>query len=477
MEKVFLRHREFLIKFVYILIDVFFLVLSIFLACQIRARALVFDPSFEMVFLSSENPYQILFLLWIISAIQIFQMNSLYQTQREVWESFEIGNLIKSVGMSSLIVIVAIYVLKIEDFPRTILFIGTGFMILFLSIWRFLKRLFVEYIVARGYNNFNVLVIGAGKVGEALIQEIKKNPGIGLNVIGYLDDEKEVGSSIDGIKVIGKISEFSRIVRREFISKIFIANYQDNRTFLKLLGKAKMLDIAVRVVPQGFELMPKHFMKYNIGCIPILEYSNQEEIKLQLGKRFFDFIVSLTALIILSPVFLIVALLIKLDSPGPIFYASRRYGKRGRKFDMYKFRSMIIDADEKIKDIMHKNESDGPIFKMKNDPRITKIGRILRKYSLDELPQLVNVLKGNMSLVGPRPLPISQVEREDVLQIKRLEVSPGITGLWQIRGRSDISFRRLIRWDIWYINNWSFWLDLNILFQTVPVVIKGKGAY
>ena len=144
---------------------------------------------------------------------------------------------------------------------------------------------------------------------------------------------------------------------------------------------------------------------------------------------------------------------------------------------MYKFRSMVQDADRLLAQYKDKNEVDGPIFKMKEDPRITRIGKFLRKYSLDELPQLLNVVMGDMSLVGPRPLPIEQVEREDMRQLKRLEVRPGITGLWQIRGRSDISFSRLVKWDVWYINNWSFWLDLNILFQTIPTVIHGKGAY
>ena len=146
-------------------------------------------------------------------------------------------------------------------------------------------------------------------------------------------------------------------------------------------------------------------------------------------------------------------------------------------FQMYKFRSMRADADHLAGQIQDKNEVDGPIFKIKKDPRITKIGRILRRYSIDELPQLLNVIKGDMSLVGPRPLPISQIEKEDFRQLQRLEVRPGITGLWQIRGRSDISFARLVKWDIWYINNWSFWLDFNILLQTIPVVLKGRGAY
>lgn len=144
---------------------------------------------------------------------------------------------------------------------------------------------------------------------------------------------------------------------------------------------------------------------------------------------------------------------------------------------MYKFRTMGVNAHELQETLKAQNEVDGPIFKIKSDPRVTEFGKILRKYSLDELPQLINVLIGEMSLVGPRPFPIEQIEKEDLRQLKRLEVKPGITGLWQIRGRSDISFSRLIKWDIWYINNWSFWLDINILLQTIPVVVKGKGAY
>ena len=162
---------------------------------------------------------------------------------------------------------------------------------------------------------------------------------------------------------------------------------------------------------------------------------------------------------------------------GSVFYFSRRYGRRGELFNMYKFRSMVENADDLIKDLRKHNEVGGPIFKMKRDPRVTRTGAFLRKYSLDELPQILNVIRGDMSLVGPRPLPIEQVERADFRQLKRLDVRPGITGLWQIRGRSDVSFQRLVRWDIWYINNWSFWLDLHILWQTIPVVLKGRGAY
>jgi exopolysaccharide biosynthesis polyprenyl glycosylphosphotransferase len=335
----------------------------------------------------------------------------------------------------------------------------------------------VEYLVSRGYNNFNALIVGAGKVGLALAQEIKKRPGLGIKIIGFLDDAKVSSPDHPDIKILGKISNFFEIVRREFVNKIFITIHHDSNVFLRLLGQAREMGVAVRVIPHGFDLTTGEFFKYNIGFIPILEYAEEQDFRRHFGKRFFDFMISLLSFVILLPLLVAIGLILKIDSRGPILYKSKRYGCNGRMFNMYKFRSMTKDADKMIDQLRHQNEVDGPIFKIRGDPRITRVGAFLRRYSLDELPQLINVLRGDMSLVGPRPLPVDQIHKEDLRQLKRLEVRPGITGLWQIRGRSDISFARLVKWDIWYINNWSFWLDLNILFQTIPVVWKGKGAY
>jgi exopolysaccharide biosynthesis polyprenyl glycosylphosphotransferase len=411
--------------------------------------------------------------------VTIFLNNAygLYQTKREIFETVEVWKVLKSACLASLIIIVTVFVVRIAYFPRSILIFNTIIMFLLLSVWRIAKRIFVEYLVTQGYNNFNVLVIGAGKIGRTLSEEIFKKPALGLNVVGYLDDFKEAGLDIDGVKVLGRISDFPNVARREFIDKVFITCHHDSEAFLKLLEDAKSLGVAVRVVPHGFELMSGEFAKYNIGFIPILEYCDGELGYKQVGKRLFDFLTAVILAILVIPMIFIIALIIKFDSPGPVFYLSQRYGRGGRMFKMLKFRSMRMDADHAIDQIRDQNEVDGPIFKIKRDPRITKFGSFLRKCSMDELPQLFNVIKGDMSLVGPRPLPISQVQKEDFRQLQRLEVRPGITGLWQIRGRSDLSFARLVKWDIWYINNWSFWLDLNILLKTIPVVIKGRGAY
>jgi len=471
------RRRTFFIVSVYILLDVVLAALSLWLACIIRRGTLPFPVTFENLFLNPDNPFHLLSLFWVIMVVLFNHLHGLYQTRREIYEPLEVWEVFKSVFLSALVTIVVIYGVKLEGFPRTVMILTTALMVVNFSVWRIAKRCFVRYLVSHGYNNFNVLIVGAGKIGQALEEEISKKPDLGLRVVGFLDDFKGTDENGSGPRVIGRVADFVGIARREFINKIFITIHHDSAAFLKLLEEAQEIGVAVRVVPQGFELTSGEFTKYNIGFIPILEYGDNLKIRKQAGKRLFDFATSAVALIILSPVFILLGIFIKIDSRGPVFYYSRRYGRGGKIFNMYKFRSMISDADGFLGQLKDKNEVDGPIFKIRNDPRVTRMGKFLRKYSLDELPQLFNVLIGEMSLVGPRPLPIAQIEKEDLRQLKRLEIRPGITGLWQIRGRSDISFEKLVKWDIWYINNWSFWLDINILFQTVPVVLRGKGAY
>ena len=469
--------RIFVIRLIYVLIDVFFVWASVVFACWLRQQTLPFPFSLHNIFFDYHHPYHLAFISWFLLVPFFNNMHGLYETRREQFETEEVWEVTRSVISAAVLLIVLVYILKIEGFPRSIIFLVGLFVNATLVIWRILKRQFVQYLVVRGYNNFNVLILGAGKVGTALAQEIHARPALGLRIIGFLDDFKPADKDYAGHKVVGKITDFVEVSRREFINKVFITIHQDTKRFLQILEQAKELRIAVRVVPQGFDLTTGELFKYNIGFIPILEYSNEDNFRKHLGKRLFDLTIAMITIILLLPVFLVIILLIKFDSPGPVFYHSRRYGRRGRKFMMYKFRSMVSDADQVLTQIRHHNEVDGPIFKIKKDPRITRVGRFLRKYSLDEVPQLLNVLQGDMSLVGPRPLPIDQIEKEDLRQLKRLEVRPGITGLWQIRGRSDISFERLVKWDVWYINNWSFLLDLKILFQTVPVVLHGKGAY
>jgi exopolysaccharide biosynthesis polyprenyl glycosylphosphotransferase len=195
-------------------------------------------------------------------------------------------------------------------------------------------------------------------------------------------------------------------------------------------------------------------------------------------KRLIDIVGSAALLLALAPLFAIVTLLIRLDSPGPVLFAQDRVGFNKRRFRILKFRTMVVEADRQQQMLEHLNEAEGPVFKIKHDPRITRVGRFLRRFSIDELPQLVNVLKGDMSLVGPRPLPVRDVERIDVRWHKRrFSIKPGITCLWQVNGRSDIGFNEWVRMDLDYIDKWSLGLDLLILMKTIPAVFRGPGAY
>ncbi|MBP9855312.1 MAG: sugar transferase [Candidatus Omnitrophica bacterium] len=469
--------KRYLIRLCYIIIDIIIIALAFYCTCFILPGKLKFDLSFYHLFFWSDNPFRSVFHLWMLVILILNYSIGLYETKRELSEVLEVWQVLKANLLAALIVIVSIYVVKIEGFPRSIFSTSCIFLFGYLSIWRVLKRGFVDYIVSHGYNNFNVLIIGAGKVGSSLVDEIRSRPSMGLIIVGFLDDFKPVGQEINKVPVIGKIPDFFHIARKEFITRVYITIHLEESKLSEVLEQAKEFGIDVHVVPHGYQLIGGRFSNSNIGIIPVLQYSGMHMIRQQFGKRVFDFILAICIFIVLSPLFLMIAIMIKLDSPGPVFHLSKRFGRKGYKFRMLKFRSMVQDAEKKLNDLRSRNEVDGPIFKIKEDPRITPFGKILRKYSLDELPQLINVIKGDMSLVGPRPLLTGEVERDDLRQLQRLEVRPGMTGLWQVRGRSDVSFSRLLRWDVWYINNWSFWLDLNILFETLPVVIRGKGAY
>ncbi len=468
--------RTYFVKLLYVCVDVSFVTLAIYLACLMRRETLPFAINAHNFFNIQSSIHHI-FILLLLTIVCLNYIHGLYETRRELAESVEIWKVLRCVFDSVVFAVLAIYFLKIEAFPRAVLLLSGFFIFIFLSFWRILKRAFVLFLVSRGYNNFNVLIIGAGKVGGALAQEIEKRKALGLKIIGYLDDLKPSSDVCQGYPILGKIADFPIIAQQKFINTIFITSHHDSRMFLQLLEQAREMHLAVRVVPEGFELSTGEFGKYNIGFIPVLEYFNQGiEFRHPL-KRIFDLFAASFLLFLFLPLMVFIAVLIKRDSKGPVFYLSKRYGQMGQEFLMYKFRSMVSNADDLQSQLQHQNEVDGPIFKIRSDPRVTEFGKFLRKFSLDEIPQLINVLKGQMSLVGPRPFPIEQIEKEDLRQLKRLQVRPGITGLWQIRGRSDIPFSRLIKWDIWYINNWSFWLDMNILLQTIPVVFKAKGAY
>jgi exopolysaccharide biosynthesis polyprenyl glycosylphosphotransferase len=276
---------------------------------------------------------------------------------------------------------------------------------------------------------------------------------------------------------IGELSELCRIARKYYLYEIVIAEQYPIQTVVGIIKEAGRLGIDVRTLCGYYtDLAPHSGIEY-LGYFPLvaLHRNTPRTIAIAL-KRAGDIVLSLLALIAALPTMLAIAIAIRLEGPGPIFYTSERIGRRGRIFPCFKFRTMVSNADQLRKEMESLNERDGVLFKMKNDPRITPLGRFLRKYSLDELPQFFNVLRGEMSLVGPRPPLASEVEKYDLEHLRRLEVPPGLTGLWQVQARQDASFEKYIALDTAYVENWSFWLDMKILWRTAEVVLRGTGT-
>jgi exopolysaccharide biosynthesis polyprenyl glycosylphosphotransferase len=349
----------------------------------------------------------------------------------------------------------------------------TGLMSIVVLIgYRLLRKMLVQHQLAVGKGVRNALIVGEGEVGRALARQLDESKSMGYAVIGFLYNGEPNGDS----RVLGSIEDLYQVARAHFIDEIFITIPSERDVVKRVVLEARRNRIDVKLVPELYDgLAWQSPLEYFAG-FPMVEL-HQEPIS-PLGilvKRLLDIVISATGLIILSPLLLVGALAIKLDSQGPMLYRSRRVGKKGAQFICYKFRTMVKDADRLKEEVAHLNEREGLIFKIKDDPRITRVGRILRKYSVDELPQLWNVLKGDMSLVGPRPPVVGEYQSYSLPHLRRLDVMPGITGLWQVRARRDPSFDKYLNLDLEYIENWSIGLDCRILLETVPVVLRGTG--
>ncbi|MFC5531037.1 sugar transferase [Cohnella yongneupensis] len=317
-----------------------------------------------------------------------------------------------------------------------------------------------------------VLIVGAGRVGTKLQEQLSQSADLKHDVIGYLDDRKQ------GKDILGKTSELERIIQQQHIDTIYITIPSERHIIESMLHTVYKYDVDIRIIPEMFDRMATVFAfrsDLELPCLQIVK-TPLRGINVFL-KRVADIVGSFLLLLLTSPLLLVLSIWIKLDSKGEVFFKQSRVGKNGIPFQMLKFRSMQQGAEWEQRALFKANEASGPVFKMRNDPRVTRIGAWLRRYSLDELPQLWNVLKGEMSLIGPRPPLPSEVAQYTDYHWRRMDVLPGMTGLWQVSGRSDLDFEDWIDLDIYYIERWSFALEMKILIKTIPAVIKGSGAY
>jgi exopolysaccharide biosynthesis polyprenyl glycosylphosphotransferase len=417
------------------------------------------------------SPYGAFLFLYVALILLFCQWQSLYRTLRTRSAQEESFAVLKAVSFATLLLTGFIYLAGVKTVSRLVVATCMLINVVSMSMWRYLKRRIVIRRVEQGIGARNVLIIGAGKVGQALARQFDQNKHLGYRFKGFLD-----GNHSGDCRMLGKIEDLSRIARAEFVDEVFITIPSERELVKRIATEARQHRLDVKVLPDLYDGLGWHAPICHIGDFPIMDLHWQPIPVLGLfAKRIFDVVVSSFSLIICSPVLALLAVWIKLDSPGPVFYRSRRVGKKGYAFTCYKLRTMSANAEEMKNSLRHKNERQGPFFKIKDDPRITRLGKFLRKYSVDELPQLWNVLKGDMSLVGPRPHPVDDFERYSLDHLCRLDVKPGITGLWQVEARRDPSFATNMRHDLEYIQNWNFWLDLKILARTLPVMCQGSG--
>jgi exopolysaccharide biosynthesis polyprenyl glycosylphosphotransferase len=379
---------------------------------------------------------------------------------------------------SGLLLTGALYLIHAEDIPRSIVLITLGLVIVLLSLRRVAYRILLYRRFERGMGTRNVLIVGTGPEAHALRHHLESIRHLGYTFKGFIDfSGSGAGQSPSAGDVVGTLDTLFQNVRRKFVDEIFFTTPCERNMVQRVLEQAREHSVDLRIVPDMYDGLTWNSPIEYIGQFPTIPLHRGQvpEVEL-LMKRGLDIVFSSLALLLISPILLAIAVAVKLDSRGPVFYTSERIGKKARVFRCFKFRTMVSDAEKLRAKLMDRNEREGILFKITDDPRVTRVGRWLRKYSLDELPQFFNVLRGEMSVVGPRPPIASEVREYKLSHLRRLDVMPGITGLWQVQGRKDPSFDSYISLDVTYIENWSIWLDLKIIVRTIGVVFSGTGS-
>lgn len=449
-------------------LDIAFLFISYFVSYYVASK-----------FTTLYNIKEYLWILVVFIPVWMFSMGSLgmYDTTTFCYMDRIIRNSLFATFISSLFLSSMIFFVKETVFSRTLFVIYVICTLNLLLCERFLYRLYIKRSSRHTATALRVIIAGSPHVARQFTTYIQKT-NINMNVLGYVRvDSKEVKSP----HVLGHIDNLEEIIKENVVDEVVFAlpkNYAGEVEHYVLL--CEEMGITVRMVLNLYDLKIAKTHLTCIGTLPMLTFHTVSLNRTQLFlKRFIDICGALVGLLITSVITMFIAVAIKLDSPGPVIFSQDRVGLNGRVFKLYKFRSMCTDADNKKNELAKMNEVGGGLmFKIKNDPRITKVGRFLRKTSLDEFPQFLNILKGDMSLVGTRPPTLDEVNNYEAYHRRRISIKPGLTGLWQVSGRSSITdFDEVVKLDTKYIDEWSILLDIKIIFKTIINVFKKDGAY
>ena len=401
-----------------------------------------------------------------------------YTSRRTVSLHREAWQVIQVVALGTLALAATGWLLRLDFVSRPFLVLFGLLDLAFLLLEKLGLRLLARRIREKGYNYRTLLVVGLNRRAREVVSIIRAHPHWGLKVLGYVAPNGGAPPEVEGVPVLGTADDLPRLLQDEVVDEVlFVLSRRQLEDFEDAILLCSELGIRARVALH-LPHMKARVVLEELEGIPLLTFTTTPAAPFPLFlKGLLDRTVSAAGLLLLWPVMLVIALAIKATSRGPVLFRQVRCGINGRRFTLYKFRTMVVDAERRLDEVAHLNEVRGPAFKARRDPRVTPVGRFLRRFSLDELPQLVNVLRGDMSLVGPRPPLPEEVERYERWQRRRLSMKPGITGLWQVSGRAALNdFDAWIELDLAYIDNWSLWLDFKIMLKTVPAVLLARGA-
>lgn len=406
----------------------------------------------------------------------------------ELQDDFTVAFSAATISVATIVILAAM--LQQYQYSRGVMIYLWVALILFLIVGRWLFRLGMTHLYRRGIGSRRLLVVGATDVGKMIMQGVAGRRDLGYELVGFVHTRLD-GLNGKGMEPSATPADFGRfrnlgyapdvpaLLERERIDEVIIAlPASAHQEIWPILQQCDEGGIGFKIVPDTFELSLGRVQVDDIAGIPVLDVREQPLKRFKLAmKKATDLSLAVLLGVVFSPVLIVTAILVKLDSPGPVFFAQQRVGQGGRRFTCYKFRSMRKGSEDLITELHPFNEAKGPLYKMRDDPRLTRVGRFIRRHSIDELPQLWNVLKGDMSIVGPRPAIPQEVSQYEPWHNRRFETRPGMTGIWQVSGRSDLTFDEMVMMDIYYIQNWSLLLDIKILLRTVACTVTASGAY
>ena len=427
--------------------------------------------------LAAYFPFSLLFTALMLLA---FQMDRVYQQWRGCRWLDQVYRIINAAAKSVVVIMAVTFVFRPLQYSRLLLIEAGLIAAILLALSRLAENNILGWLRARGVGVSRVIIVGAGEIGRTVMRAIVAQPELGYQIVGFVDDNPEKGQTdIGRFKALGSLRNLSRLIEAESVDEVVVTlPWMYHRKIMSIVRECERRQVSARIVPDLFQMSLSRVDVDDLGGVPLIgvrEVGFGREALLI--KRGVDVVGAVTMLVLGAPLLGLIALAIRLGSPGPTVFRQTRVGAGGKRFEMFKFRSMREGAEAELEQLLDLNEADGQFFKIRDDPRLTRVGRFLRRTSLDELPQLWNVLRGEMSLVGPRPPVPAEVSRYMEWHKRRLDVRPGMTGLWQVSGRSLLSFDETVLLDIYYIENWSLWLDFKILLRTIPTVLFGAGAY